>query len=86
MTDKPKFELHGDPNWQPPENAIGYTFEIASPTGSDFYFLLDNGKREMLRISKDGFFVEGRPVPIDDIEEHDKEVYRAFKKFVDGVK
>lgn len=47
-----------------------------------FTFTINQGglDREVLRISRDGFFVEGRPVPIDDLREHDQIIYGALKK------
>jgi hypothetical protein len=40
------------------------------------------GDKAVLRISADGFEIEGRPVQIDDLEEHDRAVYNVFKAWV----
>ncbi len=40
-------------------------------------------KAERLKITRHGFFVDGRPVPVDD--DHDVKVYEAFKSFVDAT-
>lgn len=61
----------------PPGNII---FSIPGEPGKDGE--CGSPAKEMLRLSPEGFFVEGRPVPIDDLEEHDKEVYRVFKEWL----
>jgi len=40
------------------------------------------GDQEMLRITPDGFYIQGRPVEIKDPVEHDKVVYQGFIKFM----
>jgi hypothetical protein len=54
------------------------------PASNDIVFFGRDGRRELLRITPTGFFVEGRPVQIDDIEEHDRTVYRAMKSVLLG--
>ena len=45
-------------------------------------FIFTIKDKEMLRITPDGFFVEGRPVPVD--ENHDEVVYNAIKRICCG--
>lgn len=50
--------------------------------GITFSVDVDGQDKEMVRITPEGFFVEGRLVPIADTEKHDKEVYQAFVHFL----
>ena len=51
--------------------------EPCSMLDKDIRFYIKD--KEMLRISPDGFYVEGRKVAISDPEKHDKEVYQALR-------
>ena len=54
--------------------------------GSIIFSILkeDNSYDEVIRISEEGFFVEGRKVPCDDLDSHDVMVYRVMTSFLRG--
>lgn len=51
---------------------------ITAPPENNITFY--GGPAEMLKITKDGFYVRGKKVPVD--EEEGLAVYRAFKQFL----
>jgi hypothetical protein len=40
------------------------------------------GLGEVLKVTPEGFFVRGRAVDVEDVDQHDREVYRAFREFL----
>jgi hypothetical protein len=60
-----------EPNYLYPAMCI-----LQKPICNDIIFIIKD--KEMLRITPDGFFVEGRSVPVD--ENHDKVIYDTIKE------
>ena len=61
----------------------GRVINFAPPEDQAITFHAPDG-RELLRVAPDGFHVEGRPVQIDDLEEHDRTVYKTLKALLAG--
>ncbi len=63
------------------KTTIDETLELASPGTNVFSFRQSNPDHEVLRISPEGFFIEGRKLP--GTPESDAEFYAAFKSWMD---
>ena len=57
-------------------NAVFTVKGAEQPSNITFY----SGPSEMLKVTKEGFYVRGKKVPID--EKEAESVYRAFKQFL----
>jgi len=65
--------------WSTPEPVLPSSLQTFA-NSADIKFVC-HGK-EVLKINDWGFWVEGRPVQIEDLEEHDRTVYKTFKAFL----
>jgi hypothetical protein len=54
-------------------------FEMVTGPPENIRFCL--GGRTVMEITSDGFFIEGRPLDVGDIEEH-RTIYKTFKAWV----